>query len=306
MKKQNRHILCAAVLAVALLLALLTGCGAAPDGPAPAPDSGPEATVDTPAPEPGTDTAPPAEDNAIHVSSAEELFDAIAPGVEIIIEPGYYNLSEFLEGAMASNRTFPNVTLNACFDGTEAIISDIDTFTIRGDSTNAADTELVIDPRYGTVLTFERCNDFVLANLTLGHTESSDCAGSVLSFYECSSVELGNLDLYGCGIYAVNLKYGCSDFLIQDCILRDCDYGPFNIEDAAGPITFVGCDLSGSNGSGHYDPTDDSTLSFSDCSFGQAESNVWYFSEDIITENCTWSEITEYPDYSYMEYEEGT
>ena len=32
-----------------------------------------------------------------HVSTTEELLEAIRPGAQILVEPGYYNLSEYIE-----------------------------------------------------------------------------------------------------------------------------------------------------------------------------------------------------------------
>ncbi len=309
MKKQNRHILCAAVLAVALLLALMAGCGTPTDGPGTA-EPGTEATTDvqTPDTDTGTEVGPgaPAEDPNVYVSSVEELLAAIEPGASIVIEPGYYNLSEYMQAMQISDITFPYVTLEECFDGTELVIRDVDTLTIRGGSENAADTELVVEPRYANVLTFDNCNDIAIASLTLGHTEQGSCRGSVLVFQGSQYFELSNLDLYGCGVYALKLTDGSGYFQITDCTLRDCSDGPFYIEDAVNEIIFDSCVIDGSAGGGFYAPSEDSGLIFLGCTFGQAESNMWYFRDDVYKDdNCTWCEITEYPDYSYMEYAEG-
>lgn len=278
-----------------LALALLGGCGAE--------------TTQAPADEPESQTEETPlilGEEVITVSTAEELLEAIRPGAEIVIQPGFYNLSTFVEEARADGRDFweageEYVRLRECFDGTEIVICNVDDLIIRGGSELAADTELVVEPRYATVFNFENCSGLTLSALTLGHTEQGSCVGSVLRFSGCQDVELDRMDLYGCGVYGVEALNGTGDLQVRDSTIRDCEYGPFSLEDTVGKVEFVDCSLYGSDGAGYYHSMEGAAMRFVRCSFGEAESNVWYFREDIETEDCTWSEITEYPDYSGME-----
>ena len=55
------------------------------------------------------------------------------------------------------------------------------------------------------------------------------------------------------------------------------------------------------SGSGGYFYADDESYGefyFYRCSFGEGESNNLAFNDSIIAEDCSWSEITSYPDYS--------
>ena len=54
-----------------------------------------------------------------------------------------------------------------------------------------------------------------------------------------------------------------------------------------------------------YEPDRMLEFYFYRCSFGERESNSFAFDDKIITENCIWSEITEYPDYSGESEEDG-
>jgi len=122
--------------------------------------------------------------------------------------------------------------------------------------------------------------------------------GDVLGLYGCQTVSLYGMDLYGCGVYGLSAQEGSSDISVYGCTLRDCSAGPFYFDACEGYIAFYDCDLSGSLGGGSFWNGGGARLSFYDCRFGEAESNVWYFRDDAYTENCQWSEITSYPDYS--------
>ena len=301
--KRNRCF----VLLPVLALALLAGCGTE-TAQAPAETSEVPGQTEPAAPEVIEEGVRGQE--VITVTTAEELLEAIRPGAEIVIEPGCYDLSPFVEQAMADGRQFRQageeyVRLRECFDGTEIVVCNADDLIIRGGSESPGDTELVIEPRYATVFSFENCSDLTLFGLTMGHTEQGSCEGSVLRFSGCTGVELDKMDLYGCGVYGIEALDGSGDIHVRESEIRDCEYGPFSFEDTAGQLDFTDCALYGSDGAGFYAGGEDSSLRFIRCSFGEKESNVWYFREDIETLDCTWSEITEYPDYSWMEEEDA-
>ena len=54
----------------------------------------------------------------------------------------------------------------------------------------------------------------------------------------------------------------------------------------------------------YFEYSEDASLTFKKCTFGEQESNNWYFDEYATFEDCVWSEITEYPDYEYPDIEE--
>ena len=276
-------------IALALLLAVLAGCGTTSELYAG-----------------GSEKEEPVKDGEIAVSTVEELLEAVRPGAKIILEPGRYDLSSFAEEAAAQGREFSKdgkeyVRLRECFDGVEIVIQGVKGLSIRAGSGDISATELIVSPRYAAVLNFEDCDQLSLTGLTMGHTEQGYCMGNVISLSYCRGVVLDRLDLYGCGVYGLALDNGSGDVRISNSTIRDCSEGPFSIQRAVGVVEFIDCALNGSEGPGYYYQPETSDLRFIRCSFGEEESNQWYFSEEATAEDCQWSEITQYPDYSGRE-----
>jgi hypothetical protein len=307
----------AAALAILLLL-VCAGCGAKDGGAqnTPAPAASPAVTEATPVPsaKPETTPAPPAatgtpspepEDDVTGVSSVEELVEAIRPQARIRIKPGRYNLSEYLSAFPnardyeAWNAAHDYVQILDAYDGLELLIKDVTELSIEGGSDDPADTELVTESRYAAVLNFSGCTGIELRSLTMGHTEGADCSGDVLCFNDTKSIFLHAVDLYGCGVCGIGCNEFSGNLYVTYSTIRDCEYGPFEIYDGEGDFEFIACTLSGSGGGGYYEANETSQLSFTACSFGQEESNVWYFREDVTIEDCDFMEPTQYPDFEY-------
>ena len=252
----------------------------------------------------------------ISVNTAEALIEAIQPGAKIVIEPGYYNLSDYMNEVWAQegedwNARHEYVEILECFEGVELSIKKVNHLEIRGRSAEDI-TELVIEPRHGTVMNFGTCSDVKLSNLTMGHTETGYCSGNVVNLYACENIELRDMDLYGCGEVGIECGDGTGDVFVYSSIIHDCSTGPFYIYSGVGKFEFYDCILENSDGGGYYDGAGRSSLSFYRCSFGEQESNVWAFQDNIYAEDCVWSDVgygeDEYYDYydieDDMEYQE--
>ena len=277
-------------LTLALCMALLTACGG---GNAAAPDKG---NAGGGAAETGAKTPT--------VSNMAELLDAIKPGAEIVLAPGHYNLTEYINGfwledeAQEFNAEHDCVQIRDCYDGAEIVIRSADGVSISGGG-NTEDTEIVIEPRYGTVLTFQGCDNIKLSNLTLGHTDTGECSGSVVDLSACRNAELRNLDLYGCGVIALECSNGTEDVYVYDSALRDCSSGPLDVYDAVGKVELRNCALTGSDGGGWYNELSRAELAFYNCVFGEAESYYWRYMPGITAQDCIWNEL-EYEDTEDM------
>ncbi len=234
----------------------------------------------------------------VNVSSPDEFLNAISSNTEIIIKDGYYNLSDYVE-QQSQNFAHKFVRFDECFDGAEILIKDVSFLKISGSTKKFSDTELVVTPRYATVLNFENCNNIEISNLTIGHVDAGECSGDVLDFSNCSDVTIDNTDLYGCGVYGIRAKDKTGNVYVSNSTIRDCSDGPMNIADVCGVIEFTNCTLTGSEGFGNFEKTDDCTLIFRNCTFGYWETSHFMFLEDITTENCIWSEDYVYPEYGY-------
>ena len=300
--KQYLRVVLAALLAASLLL--LAGCGAK-SAAEPAPAEPPAA--EAPAAEPEPAEPPAAEDGALRVGSVRELIEAIAPQTAIVVEPGRYDLTEFLADFPSEqdcdrwNEAHEYAKIYSTFDGQELVVENVEGLSITGGADDPAATEIVTQPRYATVLGFTNCRDVELACLTLGHTEGGACSGNVVDLYSCRDIRLRTMDLYGCGAYGISVLGGTGDVQVSSSTIRDCTVGPFDIWEAVGEIRFTACTLTGSASGGDYTPADRSLLTFVGCAFGPAESSRWYYDETAVFEDCEWSELAyyEYPDVEW-------
>ncbi len=317
MKKLNIRVLAPALL----LLALLAGCGgpsekAEPVG-TPEPTSAAPATMQPESPAPTEETT--AEDEAIPVSTAGEFLEAIAPGAEIELAPGTYNLTAYLSEA---SETVSDYVARGFTDGWQAEIHGVEGLTIRGAA--GGKIEVVAEPRYSDVLNFSDCSDIVIENVTFGHTiEQGHCEGAVLSFDHCRNIRLDALDLYGCGTYGVAAS-DTADLVLKNCIVRDCSYGIIDLSSCGNAalegctlkdnggfdmlslhgsfVDFENCTFTGNMGSGFLPSDSESGAHFASCSFGQWESRSireelktkegYAFDEDCLFEGYSWAELT--------------
>ncbi len=311
-------------LALALLLLMaLAGCGGASGKGAPAatPAQTPAQTPASPAPILPEDIAAPegssTEDEAIHVSTAGEFLEAIAPGAVIELAPGVYNLTEYLHEA---SDHISDYVKKGFTDGWQAEIYEVEGLTISGEKSGKI--EIVAEPRYSDVLCFNGCSDVKIENVTFGHTiEQGNCQGAVLEFDDCRNVELDDLDLYGCGTYGVTAD-NTSGLALKNCIIRDCSYGIIDLTSCgdavlegctlrdnggfdmlslnSAAVLFDGCAFTGNSGDSflpsHNYPESGSSVRFESCTFGRWESlrlkeEMKDFGSDVtVTGDCGWSD----------------
>ena len=240
----------------------------------------------------------------VYVSNMEQMIENIAPDTQILLAPGKYNLSDTLTALYARegehfNESREFVRIDEAYDGPELVITGVSGLSIASESGSAADTEIVTDPRHANVLHLENCSDIGIMDLTMGHSDTGACAGDVLYFTQCNDIILAGLDLYGCGVYGISTS-GCGLLNCFDSTIRDCENGALQLYDAQSRQMFLTCVMTGSGSSDYFYANDgsDGEFYFYRCKFGEGESNSLAFNNWITTEDCSWSEITVYPDYS--------
>ena len=241
---------------------------------------------------------------AVTVSSIEELIEAVKPGASIVIKPGEYNIGEALQAIAkgdvnAFNSSHKYVQIGVCFDGLELVFFDADGLAISGGSRIAADTRLLTSPRQAGVLNFSLCDNITLKNFTAGHTDGGECRGDVILLENSKDAKLENLDLFGCGVYAVNIAGDSSGLTVSWSILRDCSEGAICVADEAvgGRILFENCTLTGSHWGGYFPLSLGTVMSFKNCRFGLHETEYFMFLDHARTEDCEFSEIEVYPEF---------
>ena len=287
---KNRNLL----LCTLLTAALLSACGEEPDSGRgriaqtdTAATEGPKATAEaTPTPE--------ANDPWIHVDNMEDFVEAIGPGAQIRLETGSYSLSDYLEDAWdaegeAWNRRHDYVQIREVFDGLELVIKDADGLVIKGGDSDCSGTELLTDPRYASVLNYEDCEQVVVSDITMGHTDRGNCVGDVIHCYNCKDVIVVNSDLFGCGVYGIYMDY-CEGFLkCSNTAIHDCEYGPLYNVGSAGEWRFTNCRLVDSESGGYFPESPNLKLYFDNCEFGDRETeNFMYRSDTTAVFNCKW------------------
>ena len=247
----------------------------------------------------------------VRVSNMEQMIENIAPDTQILLAPGRYNLSDTLTALYAReggrfHESCKFVRIDEVYDGLELVVTGVSGLSIASESGSAADTEIVTDPRYADVFRFENCSDIGMMDLTMGHTDTGSCAGDVLYFNQCSDIVLSGLDLYGCGVYGISADE-CARLTCFDSTIRDCENGALELCSAQSRQLFLNCVISGSGSGGYFCADDDSAgeFYFYRCTFGERESNSFAFNDRITAEDCSWAEITAYPDYSGESEEDG-
>lgn len=236
------------------------------------------------------------------VTGTEELINAIRPGAGVIIAPGEYNLSDYIEKQDIDkfNSTHQYVRLDKEYDGYELVIKDVDDLLISGGLSDPDDTTLLIDPRYSAVLTFEDCDRLQLCSFTAGHTMTGDCSGNVIDFYNCKDVGIYNADIFGCGVYGLGIFSGSGDVRVYNSCIHHCSSGIDELDALGGDVTFTNCVLDNSDGGGswyYFENEDNITLTFKNCSFGPGESNSLFYKDYINFVDCLWCSITSYPEW---------
>lgn len=99
------------------------------------------------------------------------------------------------------------VDLVEVYDGTMATIKNVKNLAIVGPYSSRFAVNIMTNPRYADVLGFENCKNLYIANMSVGHTDTGNCVGSVVMLNNCENVVIDNCDLYGCGVESIRIKY---------------------------------------------------------------------------------------------------
>ena len=172
----------------------------------------------------------------VTVDNVSDLILNLRDGAEILLEPGTYNITEWLRShpyevgdwSYVTNEAYAWGPYSFGYEDPELLIAGVKDLTIKAAKPGEL-TEIVCEPRYANVLSFQNCYNITLDGITMGHTiEPGYCSGSVLNLLQCSGVFLSNMDLYGCGAYGITAG-DCDYLTLDNSIIRDCTYGCVSI-----------------------------------------------------------------------------
>ena len=210
----------------------------------------------------------------IHVYNVEQLLTNICPYTHVLLEPGYYDLSTYVDNIDVDewNEAHSYVKLENTYDGVEVIIYNVNNLYLSAnDDVEMAYAEIISDSPHADVLRLENCTDVYMTNIIMGHSESGDCSGDVIELEDCININLTGMELYGCGVCGINSvrSYGirCLNSYIYDCSM--CSVC---IDTPGGPHEFISCNLYSSEGGVWIFDNDGQDISFNSCYFGEAES----------------------------------
>jgi len=281
-----------AALVLLLVLALtLSGCGGKKEETpqTSAQEPAPAAEPEKPAPEVKQEPEP---EPGIHVSTARELLETIGSDKEILIEPGVYDLSAAAKELYNEDQWYDMpLYLYDGGDAVEVAVDHVDNLVIRGSARGKV--ELTTPGEYCDVLRFEGCTNVTLANVTMGHSGTVGvCTGDVVETFNCKDITLEDLDLYGCGAYAVTVT-SSTGVHMNGCTLRECSYGALAAYSST-DVQLDGCTLRDNTECYYVIDGLRSQIDFKDCTLSGNEANWSIFSESgnsiLAFEGCTFGE----------------
>ena len=243
------------------------------------------------------------------VENVDELIDALNDYTTVVLLPGTYNLTEWIEEngedlgiwdwalveseagegeAAGTEEKEPQEPASGVYrdtvhDGFGLILMDYYGLTLT--SADPEDpAEIVVEPRYADVLSFVGSGSITLDNLVLGHTkEQGSCQGDVLSFYDCWRVNVNACELYGCGTYALTTE-GCGNIKVDGCDIHDCSYGCAMLVDSY-DTRFMHTDFHDCAEFTMFE-VNGGNADFIDCSFKKLDGNLFSVSGDVRLVQC--------------------
>lgn len=160
------------------------------------------------------------------VYNVDELISAIAPGAQIQLAEGEFNLANANSyGRRTGN---PYVKWVELYDNEYALlIHDVDNLSISGSGKDS--TRIIAKCPEADVLKFEDCVSVHLSDFTAGHTPQSEgCSVGVIYLFRSLDVSLDRLGLFGCGSVGINAdRTDC--LTVTECEVYDCSHSGLNL-----------------------------------------------------------------------------
>ncbi len=225
----------------------------------------------------------------IRVTTAEELLNAIGSERNILIAADTeINLTPALNNAANFRTTYrmwmPDATAiikgKACivseevFDGRQLTLVGFKHLAIRGER----NSKIVVEPRYSFCLRFIDCEECIVDNLTIGHTEGGYCDGGVIGIDGGKANMVTNCDLYGCGTYGLEIN-GTDGFNMFSSNIHDCTYGIMQLRSSRN-VSFTHSDFFNNREFDLIESRGCEGLSFEDCRFFANKGDSPLFSID--------------------------
>lgn len=162
----------------------------------------------------------------VRVSTVDDFLAAIGPDTTIQLEEGVYDLSAASGYGGQGGDWY---SWEERYDGPSLRISGVSNLRILG--AGRAITQLLAEPRYASVLSFDNCRDVLVFGLTAGHTpKEAYCTGNVLDFVSCRNAEVKDCGLFGCGVIGVFAE-DCRHVQVSGTEIYNCSWMAASFED---------------------------------------------------------------------------
>ena len=195
----------------------------------------------------------------ITVSTAEELVSALGSNRRILLQEGVYNLTDVDPGYINNS----SIQYAEIYDGPELHFNRVNNLTIQG--VGEKQSEIIIEPRYAFVMSFENCSNINISNIKAGHTDDGYCSGGVFSFENSSGIRIDDTLMYGCGSIGLALMR-VTDMEVINSSIYECTYGIMNIAYSS-DILFKDCIFRDNTGFEMVNVGYTSGLTIDSCSF---------------------------------------
>lgn len=182
----------------------------------------------------------------VYAESLEELFNAVTPDTEILLQQGEYSMAD-LDVDKIQN---------------PYVLVDYDVFdTATGEYNTGAVYQLVIQNvrdlsistgnyptptrvstpwAYADVWRFENCRRVALSNgIAVHDVEPGYCAGNCVELENCRDVILSELTLDGSGAYGL-CAINCENVTLASSVIQNCTYGAVSLWDSKN-INLLSC-----------------------------------------------------------------
>ncbi len=176
---------------------------------------------------------------SVTVRTAQELCNAIANDVEIILEDGQYDL-----GTISDTSKYVGI-FDYGFEDRTILIRDVRNLHIK--AKNAGKAEIVVTYSYVPVIKLQYCQNVSFKGIVMGHAiNPGHCDGAVVSTDGCTYFVLDNCDLYGSGTYGVEAS-STNYLFLRNTTIRECTRGILWLENVSDSY-FTNCIMRDNTG----------------------------------------------------------
>ncbi len=222
----------------------------------------------------------------VKVKTSKQFIEAIASDTKIVVENDLLDMTATIQQLQGTgflsepDVDFSGPMVSDEFDGPSLVIGNVSNLTIEG---KKSETHIQVTPRYADVLAFSFCKDITLKNLKLGHTDTGDCSGDVVTFNAGENFTIENCKLYGCGVDGLDLT-GVNNVKVENSDIYECSLSILTFEKVKSAV-FNNCRFY-NNAGGMYIDEESSDIVFNNCKIFDNRNSIFSTWTNIVLNGC--------------------